>query len=127
MGILNRLFGSRPASIDGARARSIVDAGGILVDVRTDAEWAAGHAPGARHIPLDQVDRAASSLPDGVRIVTICKSGVRSAFAARTLAAKGFDVSSVRGGMRAWSAAGGPVVTGRARGVAAGAPRRERS
>lgn len=110
MSIFSKLFAKTHATVDGARALQIVSDGGVLVDVRSLGEWNAGHAPAATHIPLDQLDRKMSQLRAGVPIVTVCKSGVRSATAARSLAAHGYEVSSVRGGMRAWQQAGGRVV-----------------
>jgi rhodanese-related sulfurtransferase len=110
MSIFSKLFGKSYATVDGAKALQIVSDGGVLVDVRTTGEWNAGHAPTAMHIPLDQLDRKMSQLRTGVPIVTVCKSGVRSGAAARSLAGHGFEVSSVRGGMRAWQHAGGRVI-----------------
>jgi len=110
MSIFGKLFGKPYATIDGSAAREITESGGILVDVRSQVEWNAGHAPAARHIPVELIDRKSSELPAGVPIVTVCRSGARAAAAARTLAAKGFEVASVRGGMTAWQRAGGRVV-----------------
>ena len=110
MSFFSKLLGKPYASIDGATALQVVSDGAVLVDVRSTGEWNAGHAPAALHIPLDQLDRKKSLLREGVPVVTVCKSGVRSAAAARTLAGHGFEVSSVRGGMRAWQHAGGRVI-----------------
>ncbi|MFC5503091.1 rhodanese-like domain-containing protein [Lysinimonas soli] len=110
MSIFSRLFAKPFATVDGATARRIVEEGGLLVDVRSIAEWNAGHAPAATHLPLESVEQRAHRLPSGVHLVTVCKSGMRSASAARILAAKGYEVSSVRGGMSAWRHAGGRVV-----------------
>lgn len=79
----------------------------LLVDVREDDEWHAGHAPLAIHMPLGRLDAAA--LPDDTHILTICKSGRRSAEAASFLHDAGHEVSSVAGGMQAWAAAGLPI------------------
>jgi rhodanese-related sulfurtransferase len=110
MSILSKLFAKPFATIDACTAREITESGGLLVDVRSQAEWNAGHAPAAKHIPVELINCRASELPSGVPIVTVCKSGVRSASAARSLAAKGFEASSVRGGMNSWRQAGGRVV-----------------
>ena len=50
-GWLSRLIPSRPKAT-AEEARRLQQQGAILLDVRDDAEWRAGHAPGARHIPL---------------------------------------------------------------------------
>src|SRR6478609_7940734 len=109
MSFLSGLFARKYASIGPTEARSRVDGGAVLVDVREPAEWRAGHAPKARHIPLSDLDRRRKELA-GREIITVCRSGNRSARAAGILAADGHSVCNLSGGMRAWSAAGLPVV-----------------
>jgi|SRR5664279_4550654 len=104
------LSGRKYASIGPTGASSRVDSGAVLLDVREPVEWRAGHAPKARHIPLNDLDRRRTELPTGREIITVCRSGNRSARAARILAAAGHTVLNLSGGMRAWSAAGLPVV-----------------
>jgi rhodanese-related sulfurtransferase len=82
-----------------------------LLDVREDDEWAAGHAPGARHIPLGQVGARATEIPQGEAIYVICRSGGRSARAAQALVGAGWEAINVAGGMQDWAAAGRPMVT----------------
>ncbi len=43
----------------------------VLVDVREDDEWAAGHAPGAAHTPLGRLDPATYS--SGARVLCVCR------------------------------------------------------
>ncbi|GAA4668464.1 rhodanese-like domain-containing protein [Nocardioides nanhaiensis] len=93
--------------IDVHRAARLAAEGVLLLDVREDAEWEAGHAPGARHVPLAELDPA--SLPVGEPIVAVCRSGNRSGKASTVLAAAGHDVVNMTGGMQAWQAAGLPV------------------
>jgi len=81
----------------------------LLVDVREDDEWAAGHAPGAVHIPLAAL--AVADLPKGRPVVAVCRSGNRSAMAADQLAQAGVEVANMAGGMTAWAAVGLPLVT----------------
>lgn len=81
----------------------------LLLDVREADEWAAGHSPAATHMPLGQLDPAA--VPQDKPVVTICRSGARSAEAAAALSAAGHRVSNLEGGMKAWAAAGLPVLT----------------
>ncbi|MBL1104386.1 rhodanese-like domain-containing protein [Streptomyces sp. 5-8] len=88
------------------------DAVAVLLDVREQVEWRAGHAPGAVHAPLSRLT-AGAALPGAARarpLVVICRSGHRSRQAAALLAARGADAVDVTGGMRAWAAAGHPVV-----------------
>jgi rhodanese-related sulfurtransferase len=82
----------------------------VLLDVREADEWEAGHAPGAQWIPLGDLERARTELPFNRPVQCICRSGGRSARAAEALVAWGFDAHNVTGGMRAWAAAGLPVV-----------------
>jgi rhodanese-related sulfurtransferase len=108
---LGALFAKPYEEIRALEARSRMDAGAILVDVREPAEWAAGHAEGARHIPLAQLGQRQRELPVGRPVITVCRSGARSARAATLLAEQGRDASNLDGGMRAWAAAGLSVVT----------------
>lgn len=86
--------------------------GAVLLDVREDDEWAAGHAPNALHLPISRLGAEyAAALPSGQRILAVCKVGGRSAQATAVLAQAGYDVINVAGGMKAWEAAGLPVVT----------------
>ncbi|WP_353647785.1 rhodanese-like domain-containing protein [Nakamurella sp. A5-74] len=90
-------------------ARLIDNGEARLLDVREDDEWQAGHSPSAIHLPLGQLDPA--EVADDLPVITVCRSGGRSAKAAAALAAAGHRVSNLEGGMRAWSAAGLPVRT----------------
>ena len=102
---------SKPYDKVGAsEAATLVADGAILLDVREPHEWQAGHAPEARHIPLSQLSHRAKELPAGRRVVTVCRSGSRSARAAALLARSGRRVSNLAGGMHAWSRAELPVV-----------------
>lgn len=83
--------------------------GAVLLDVRETDEWAAGHAPGAVHVPLSEVSAAAPRFADA-EVLAVCRSGNRSAKATEALAAAGVRVRNVAGGMAAWMAAGLPVV-----------------
>ena len=80
-----------------------------LVDVREDAEWAAGHAPAARHLPLSDLLARLDELPTDGPVNIICRVGGRSAQAVAYLRQQGYDVRNVDGGMLAWEAAGLPV------------------
>lgn len=83
--------------------RLLRDGEAVLVDVREADEFRAGHAPGARHVPLSQ------ALPDGRDMILICRSGNRSRQAVALLAARGVAAVDVIGGMRDWAAQGLPV------------------
>jgi rhodanese-related sulfurtransferase len=80
----------------------------VVLDVREPAEWNAGHAPNAIHIPLGLLPSSMDALPstEGGALPVICRSGVRSAKAVAYLAARGVDAVNVAGGMQAWEEAG---------------------
>ena len=78
-----------------------------LLDVREADEWALGRAPSARHLAMSSLQVAA--VPTDRPVLVICHLGGRSAMVASHLAAAGFDVTNVSGGMDAWEAAGLPV------------------
>jgi rhodanese-related sulfurtransferase len=84
----------------------------VLVDVREDSEWAAGHAQGSMHIGKGVIERdIETKIPDkSTRLVLYCGGGYRSALAADALQKMGYTGAiSLDGGWRAWQAAGLPV------------------
>lgn len=107
---MKKLFGKPYTSVRPHDVRALLEQGALLLDVREQAEWKAGHAPKAHHIPLGQLARRVRELPEGRQIVTVCRSGARSARAARLLAGQGRTVANLAGGMNAWAAQGLPVV-----------------
>lgn len=102
---------SEAPEIDPAEAALKVESGAFLLDVREPDEWAAGHAPGAKHIPLGELSARVDEVPEDRPVVAICRVGGRSAKATIALNNAGYDVVNLAGGMRAWAAAGQPVVT----------------
>ena len=115
MRFLERLRRAHPAgdSVDAAQAKELQDAGALIIDVRESYEWAAGHVPGAKHIPLNQVASRLPDLPADREIVFMCQSGMRSLSATRTAQLAGRDgVRSLSGGIGAWLRAGLPLVRG---------------
>lgn len=84
----------------------------LLVDVREESEWQAGHAEGAIHLGKGIIERdIETAVPDkSTRMVLYCGGGYRSALVADALQQMGYtDVISLDGGWRAWLAAGLPV------------------
>lgn len=80
-----------------------------IVDVRWPNEWAAGRIAGAVHIPADELDDRAGELDGGRPVVTVCRSGSRSAAAAEQLRADGFTAENLDGGLLAWVDEGLPL------------------
>jgi len=75
----------------------------VLVDVRQPEEYRAGHIPGARLVPLGELEARHSELEKDKKIVTYCRSGHRSMGAAILLCGMGFkDVYTMDGGMLNW-------------------------
>ncbi len=81
-----------------------------VLDVREDAEWAAGHIGGAQHIPLMQVPNRMGELPTESQVLVVCRSGARSAQATAFLNAHGLDAVNLAGGMVAWARSHRPMV-----------------
>jgi rhodanese-related sulfurtransferase len=81
----------------------------VLLDVREDDEWAAGHAEGAVHVPLSEVPTRLAELPAATPLYVLCRSGGRSGRAAAWLNAQGIESVNVAGGMKAWAAARRPM------------------
>jgi glyoxylase-like metal-dependent hydrolase (beta-lactamase superfamily II)/rhodanese-related sulfurtransferase len=86
-----------------------------IVDVRDASEWSGvlGHIPGAVLIPLEQLRERATSLAQDKPIVTVCRSGARSAQAVSILEKAGFSrVANLTGGMINWNNQRLPISTG---------------
>jgi phage shock protein E len=86
----------------------------FVLDVRQPEEYREGHIAGSRLIPLGDLGRRMKELPREREIVCVCHSGNRSSSAARQLAAAGYKVTNLRGGMNSWNRAGLPVKKGNA-------------
>ena len=81
----------------------------VVIDVRTDAERAAGFVPGSLHLPLSQWPRRMAEVPEGRPVAVYCAGGYRSSIAASLLRAAGRrDVADVIGGFSAWREEGLP-------------------
>ncbi|SDO52401.1 Rhodanese-related sulfurtransferase [Nakamurella panacisegetis] len=82
----------------------------VLLDVRENDEWAAGHAPDAVHIPMSELAERLDDLPDGSPLYVICRSGGRSERVTQYLNANGWDAVNVLDGMSGWIRLGLPLV-----------------
>ncbi|NRR30865.1 rhodanese-like domain-containing protein [Oxalobacteraceae bacterium] len=83
-----------------------------IVDVRDPAEFAKGHLPDAKNIPLAELDKRIGELEKAKSksVIVICQSGARAATAAGKLEKAGFtDVHNLEGGIAAWTTAGLPI------------------
>jgi molybdopterin/thiamine biosynthesis adenylyltransferase/rhodanese-related sulfurtransferase len=106
------------ASTNGHIGNGAGPAGPVLIDVRETEEFAAGHIPGAKHVPKSYLEtRIEAAVPDrDAQIVLYCQSGNRSAWAARTLVDDlGYtSVASMTGGITLWKDRGYEVEIPRA-------------
>ena len=101
----------KECSVADVKAR--LDAGEtfVLVDVREDGEYAAGHAAGAVHIGKGVIERdIEAKIPNkDEEIILYCGGGFRSVLAAEALLKMGYtNVASMAGGIREWRTAGLP-------------------
>ena len=97
-------------SIDAAIER--MEHGALLIDVREDNEWAAGHAAGARHMSRGVIERdIVQSIPEkNAELILYCGGGYRSALAADMLQRMGYtNVFSMAGGRKVWKDANAPT------------------
>jgi len=102
-----------PAQVPDTTVESLPDplpAEVAVLDVREPDEWAAGHVPGAVHIPLSQLPGRGDLVPAG-QVLVVCRSGSRSARATVYLNQRGSEATNLGGGMRAWARAGRPMVS----------------
>jgi rhodanese-related sulfurtransferase len=87
----------------------------VLVDVREESEWAAGHLPGAIHLGKGIIERDIEQrVPDpGTKMILYCGGGFRSALSADNLQKMGYtNVESMDGGWKGWTGAGLPTEKG---------------
>ena len=73
-----------------------------LIDVREVYEFQAGHAPGAKNLPLSTLEQGYKEIKPDHEYHVICQGRVRSASACQFLSAQGLTVTNVEGGMNAW-------------------------
>ena len=92
--------------------REAGDSAFVLVDVREEREWRAGHVVGAVYLGKGVIERDAEKVWPNLdtELVLYCGGGYRSALAADALQQMGYrKVASLAGGWRAWNAADGPT------------------
>ncbi|MFO0606943.1 MAG: rhodanese-like domain-containing protein [Polyangiales bacterium] len=92
-------------------AEALIAAGDVeVVDVREPHEWAEGHVPGARNVPLGALKSAPRASLTRERVLFVCAGGARSLTAAQAAEAQGLpEAFSLEGGTRAWAAAKLPL------------------
>jgi rhodanese-related sulfurtransferase len=103
---------SAVSAVDVNELERALNEGATVIDVREPHEFAAGHVPGARLLPLGEVSHRLSELKGSTDIHVICATGNRSETAVRLLAKRGVGAVNVAGGTGAWRRAGKPVERG---------------
>ncbi|MBN9387455.1 MAG: rhodanese-like domain-containing protein [Chloroflexi bacterium] len=107
-------FFNKPAAYNSARpfevSQKLEKEKPLIIDVREPYEYTQGHIIGSKLIPLGQLASRLNELGGNDReIITVCRSGNRSGQAAAYLAAQGYSVTNMAGGMVGWLLAGLPV------------------
>jgi rhodanese-related sulfurtransferase len=93
----------RAGDLTPQQAHQLVEGGALLVDVRSPAEFAAGHLPGALNVPVHEIQARDAELgPRDRPLVLYCRSGTRSAHAAETLRQAGHTAVHNLGAMSRW-------------------------
>ncbi len=93
-----------------ADLKAAMNSGALILDVRQPEEYANGHVPGAKLLPLSDLEARIEEVPADQAVFVICRSGNRSKTASELLAAKGkHDIRNVEGGMVAWQNAAYPI------------------
>ncbi len=104
--IFTTIQGSGVAKVGVAEATRLINHDdGLVLDVRTDAEYNGGHIIGSVHVPLNQLKTQIAKLEKHKArpIIATCRTGQRSAGACGILAKDGFEkVYNLRGGIMAW-------------------------
>jgi rhodanese-related sulfurtransferase len=90
-------------------AQKMIDEGAQLIDVRVDHEWAAGHLPGATHLPLAELSERTGEIDKDRPVLLYCRGGNRSAMAAAALVEAGYDAVKLSEGIVGWDEAGLPL------------------
>lgn len=102
----------REVTVAEARARLAANPKAVLVDVREESEWTAGHAVEAQHLGKGILERDLETrFPEpGTELILYCGGGFRSALAADVAQRMGYTaVFSLAGGFRAMNEAGWPM------------------
>jgi rhodanese-related sulfurtransferase len=85
-----------------------------IIDVREIIEFATGHVPTAKNIPLGTLEQNLNQFPKDKEIILVCLTGQRAFTAWQTLISKGYDSKKVKvliGGMEQWKSLGSGEVT----------------
>ena len=96
-------------SVPPSSAKVIFDSGSHMIDVRSEAEWVAGHVEGSNRVSAGEVNSHSVGRADTVLVV--CRKGSRSKRTAKKLVKEGYRVYHLAGGLAAWADLGLPLVS----------------
>ncbi|WP_423678974.1 rhodanese-like domain-containing protein [Undibacterium sp. WLHG33] len=112
--LLLPLLQRRGAKVSQLQATQYINQGKTLIlDVRSADEFATGHLPNAKNIPLPEINNRLKEIEKSKNavVITVCATGVRSSNAVSVLNKAGFaQVFSLEGGTEAWKTQGMPIV-----------------
>ena len=101
LGLGEQKYGSIDA--DEYKANFLKQKNHTMIDVRTTGEFAQGHIPGAKNIPLDQLRSRLTQIDKNKPVIVVCQSGNRSRSGSDILVEAGWsDVRNFKGGTMAW-------------------------
>ena len=110
---ISRLSGGGAAQLGTLEVTRLMNQGGTLIlDIREGEDFATGHLPRARHIPLSQLSNRVDEIGKYKEkpVIVTCRNGAKAGAAARLLKQAGFvSVYGLRGGIDAWQQASLPV------------------
>jgi len=86
LGLIKKMFAGK----DNTALQENIAAGALLLDVRSESEFASGHIPGSVNIPVDRLAAQAQVLKKDKPVIVYCRSGMRSMAAKNILDNKGF-------------------------------------
>jgi len=90
-------------TILGIDAKKAKKQNAFFVDVRSEGEYLNGHIQGSKNIPLNQLSKRMTEIPNDTKVIVVCQSGSRSARGTMKLLKSGYpNVFSLKGGMAAW-------------------------
>lgn len=109
-----------PGGIDVDAALGLIMKGGVWVDVRTPAEYEAGHIPGSRLVEIralaenamDAVFADDPFVEPGTTLVLVCDTGLRSGHAVPLVRQQGLNAEFLADGLRSWARSGQPLLPG---------------
>jgi rhodanese-related sulfurtransferase len=101
------------AGLSAPQAVRLMNQGAIVLDLRSKADYDAGHIGDARNVPASELAAQADSLKKwrDKSVITYCDSGINGASTARALTKLGFTkVFNLQGGLNAWVKENMPLV-----------------